>query len=212
MERKRLSTTIVKSAKRRGRKKTIEKGVDLSMMETALRASNGLITKAASMINVPIPTLQHYIRKHPCLRDALFETRSMIVDEAEESLRSLVKDKNLTAVIFTLKCLAQDRGYIDVPQKNLNQQAPIIINLMPASPDVKLPKAQVIKGGKSKTLEGMDQSRGKLLAITGGKKEVDEEEIPYIDDDMDSKEYQKRVKEQKKLSRVIEVESEAVDG
>jgi hypothetical protein len=167
----RLKETVEKKGKKRGRKKVIEKGIDLSMMETALRSTNGLVTKAAKMLGVPIPTLQHYIRKHTTLRDAMFESRAEIIDEAEASLRDLVKTKNLTAVIFTLKCLAQDRGYIDMVQKDGKKQAPIIINLMPASPDVKIPIAEVIKG-KSRSIVKADQRT--RLALTRHEEEDEE--------------------------------------
>jgi hypothetical protein len=161
MIRKRLEKNVKNVGKKRGRKKVIEKGIDLSMMETAIRTCGGLVTKASRMLGVSIPTLQHYIRKHTSLRDALFETRSEMVDEAEQSLKELVTAKNLTAVIFTLKCLGQDRGYIDAVQKEGNKTAPIIINLMPASANVRLPKAEVIKGKNKKIV----QAQGNVLAL-----------------------------------------------
>lgn len=175
MPRARLSKTVEKKGKRRGRKKTIEKGIDLSMMETAIRTCNGLVTKAARMLGVPIPTLQHYIRKHTTLRDALFETRSEVVDEAEESLRELVRAKNLTAVIFTLKCLAQDRGYVDAVQKDVHKSAPIVINLMPASPDVKLPKASITRGKKTHVIEA-ERRGNNVLSLPAPVREIDIEE------------------------------------
>jgi hypothetical protein len=102
---------------------------------------------------MPISTLKKYVKNHTELREAMFESRSELVDEAELSLRDLVKQKNLTAVIFALKCLGQDRGFIDTPQKNRNNQAPIIINLTPAAPDVRMPNIQVSKGKRKQTLE-----------------------------------------------------------
>ena len=175
MIRKRLVKTVEKRGKKRGRKSVIEMGIELSMMETALRMSNGLITKAAKTLGVPISTLQQYIRKHTSLRDALFETRNEIVDEAEKSLMELVTAKNLTAVIFTLKCLGQKRGYIDTPQKDANRSAPIIINLMPASSDVRLPMAQINKGNKKSVV----RSQGNVLSLPlpNSKEEQDAIEI-----------------------------------
>jgi hypothetical protein len=176
----RLADTVArnkykKTGKKRGRKKVIEKGIDLSMMETAIRTSNGMVTKAARVLGVPIPTLQHYIRKHTTLRDALFETRSELVDDAEDSLRMLVKDKNLTAVIFTLKCLGQDRGYIDSVQKDGSKTAPIIINLVPASADVKLPRAEVITKGKRRVIEAEARKTAKILSLPRHDEDENEE-------------------------------------
>lgn len=173
-----------KVAKKKGRKKIIEKGVDLSLMETAIRSCNGLVTKAAKMLGVPIPTLQHYIRRYSTLRDALFETRSEVVDEAEESLRNLVRDKNLTAVIFTLKCLGQDRGYIDTPQKNLGKTAPIVINLMPASSDVKIPKVQVVKGNKKQSFEGEKGQKALPAAVIDDDDEMSDDEVIEIESEV----------------------------
>jgi predicted transcriptional regulator len=174
----RLKDTI---KKKRGRKRVIDKGIDLSMMETALRSTNGLVTKAAKMLGVPIPTLQHYIRKFTTLRTAMFESRSEIVDEAEESLRELVKSKNLTAVIFTLKCLAQDRGYVDSVQKDGNKQAPIVINLMPASSNVKIPIAEIIKG-KSKSIVNSEQRT--RLALNKHEEEDEESRTIEIENEI----------------------------
>jgi hypothetical protein len=159
----------------------------------------GMVTQAAAELGLPVPTLKHYIRKHTTLRDAMFESRETFVDEAETSLRSLVKDKNLTAVIFTLKCLGQNRGYIDTPVRGKDQQAPIIINLLPASADVKLPKAIVSKGNKSKVVGG-EQNR--MLALAS--KNAEE----YVDDDEDAVLPKKKAT----VERTIEIESEASNG
>lgn len=175
---------IAKKPKKRGRKTVIEKGIDLDLIETALRQTNGLITKAAKLLRVSIPTLQNYIKKYTSLREALFESRAEIVDEAEQSLRDLVRSKNLTAVIFTLKCLAQDRGYVDTPRKEEASKAPIVINLLPASPDVKMPSAQLIKGKKRILIEAENAVR----ALPKARKEEE-----YSEDDAETIEIESSV-------------------
>lgn len=153
-------TFDVKTKGKAGRKPITTK-ISLRQMEEAIRVSNGYVTRAAGLLGMPLITLQTYIKKNNKLREALFETRSEFVDLAEDSLRTLVKDKNLTATIFTLKCLGQDRGYVDAPKMDKASNAPIIIKLMPADASVKMPKLPDLKA----IATGEKKGRGKVLRL-----------------------------------------------
>lgn len=108
-------------------------------VKEAIMESGGLVSEAARAVGVRHNTLEQYIKRHPELRELIQEARSAFIDKAEMALRRLVDRDNLTAILFTLKCLGQERGYIETPQRAKESDAPIIIKLMPASPDVRLP-------------------------------------------------------------------------
>jgi len=107
--------------------------VDIPRVEMAIRDSGGFITKAADILNVSLNTLKLWLKKYSKLRDALFETREHNLDVAEESLMSLVVDKNVTATIFMLKCLGKERGYIDVYKPGSSPNVPLFIRFLPAT-------------------------------------------------------------------------------
>ena len=152
--------------KKRGKPPT---KITISQMADAIKRCDGYVTRAAMYLAMPLVTLQTYIKKNNRLREVLFETRSVHVDTAEESLRSLVQAKNLTATIFTLKCLGQDRGYIDSPRVDKSSNAPIIIKLIPADSSVKMPKLPALKA--------LTMGRGKPLRVPDQLKDEDEDII-----------------------------------
>ena len=169
MKRVSLKATKTRNLNKKRKRLLRDRGITTKDMEIAIRESGGFITKAARMLNISIGTLQNYIKTKSTLREALFETRAEFVDEAEASLRELVRAKNLTATIFTLKCLAQDRGYIDVPKTGRSEDMPIYIKFVPATPQVQLPKATIVVG---KNEEKIAKAEAKVLKLT--KKNVDE--------------------------------------
>lgn len=163
------STRIRKLNKKKPSRLLKDRGITTKDMEIAIRESGGFITKAAQMLKISIGSLQNYIKAKSTLREALFETRAEFVDEAEQSLRELVRAKNLTATIFTLKCLAQDRGYIDVPKMGKSADMPIYIKFIPATPQVQLPKATIVVG---KDEDKINKASAKVLRLA--KKNKDE--------------------------------------
>ncbi len=121
---------------KRGHKADVEY---YNRIRSAIMESGGLISEVARALGVRQITIEQYIKRHPELRVVIQEARSAFIDKAEMALRRLVDKNNLTAILFTLKCLGQERGYIETPQRNRDSDAPIIIKLVPAA-DVKMPK------------------------------------------------------------------------
>lgn len=126
----------VTTGKRRGHKINTEY---YTKVKGAIMESGGLMSEAARAMGIRHLTLEQYIKRHPELRGVIQEARSAFIDKAEMALRRLVDNNNLTAILFTLKCLGQDRGYIETPQRGKETDAPIIIKLMPATSDVRMP-------------------------------------------------------------------------
>lgn len=88
-------------APKAGNKKIIE----------ALRLSGGVITAAAEILGYTRPALSKRINDDPELKAAAEESRETLVDAAETGLFDLIKKRDTTAIIFSLKTRGRSRGY-----------------------------------------------------------------------------------------------------
>lgn len=79
----------------------------------ALERTAGNVYLAAKALGVARSALYKKINESEELQQALADAREAIVDIAETSLRQQVVEGNITAVIFTLKTLGRQRGYIE---------------------------------------------------------------------------------------------------
>ncbi len=82
-------------------------------MALALDACNGFVSVAARSLKCSPKTVRNYLAKYEELQAVREEARERWKDVAESQLMRKVRDGNLTAVIFTLKCIAKDRGYVE---------------------------------------------------------------------------------------------------
>ena len=82
-------------------------------IEDAIRKAAGNVTAAAQGLGVGRTALHARIAKTPALQQVLQETREALVDMAESALRAEVLDRNMTAIIWTLKASpeAKRRGW-----------------------------------------------------------------------------------------------------
>lgn len=82
-------------------------------IEDAIRKSAGNVTYAAKALGVGRTALHARIAKSPDLQRVLQEEREALVDMAESALRAEVLDRNMTAIIWTLKASpeAKRRGW-----------------------------------------------------------------------------------------------------
>jgi hypothetical protein len=88
-------------------------------VEDALRQTLGLVTPAAKLLEAGYgsctpATVRNYIKRHPRLADAVYETVELNLDLAESKLFNAIGDGNMTAIIFFLKTKGRDRGYVEV--------------------------------------------------------------------------------------------------
>ena len=119
----------------------------VNKIRDSLEINGGLLATTARELKIPTHKLYDIVRQDKELKYFVQDVRSEFVDQAEKGLRALVAKGNIGAIMFTLKCLAQDRGYVDVPKLNKDTEAPIIIKFMPADASVKmpmLPKAVIV--------------------------------------------------------------------
>jgi len=82
-----------------------------SQLVKALRASGGIISVAARSMGITRETASRCVSKWPELRAVIEEANEVTVDEAIVGLRELIADRNVAAIIFTLKTLGKARGY-----------------------------------------------------------------------------------------------------
>ena len=82
-------------------------------IEDAIRKSAGNVTYAAKALGVGRTALHARIAKSPDLQRVLQEEREALVDMAESALRAEVLERNMTAIIWTLKASpeAKRRGW-----------------------------------------------------------------------------------------------------
>jgi len=95
-----------------------------AMIETALRRSRGMVSRAAKRLGCKEETIRKYIKDYPVLEQVLWEIREATVDAVEDTLYDQAVNKNnTTAAIFLAKCFGKHRGFVDQPQLNLHAHA-----------------------------------------------------------------------------------------
>lgn len=133
----------------------IKKEVNIVDVEAALRKTGGFLSYAAEELKIPVLDLKHYLRKYKRLREVHAEVREGTTELAEHQLIQKIKDGNLLAIMFYLKCQAQDRGWVDKPlEKKKEEEKPLIIQIIP--PEGYVPPKALKSGKKSKVEEYID--------------------------------------------------------
>ena len=100
----------------------------------AIRASNGIITSAAMKLGVERAAIYQAAKRWSDVQEAIDESRQILVDFAEAKLKEKILALDTTAIIFTLKTLGKNRGYVErVEQQHSGEIAirPIAIEVVP---------------------------------------------------------------------------------
>jgi hypothetical protein len=82
-----------------------------SALAKALRRNGGILAAAARDMGVARFSVIRCVERWPELRAIIEEAKEDLCDEAEVSIRELVRDRNVAATIFILKTLGKARGY-----------------------------------------------------------------------------------------------------
>ena len=100
-------------------------------VEDAIRKSAGNVTYAAKALGVGRTALHARIAKSPDLQRVLQEEREALVDMAESALRAEVLDRNMTAIIWTLKASpeAKRRGWSERHELGGPDGGPVLIQM-----------------------------------------------------------------------------------
>lgn len=79
----------------------------------ALVAAKGFVSVAARSLGCSDGTVRNYIARYEACATAQQDARERMIDLAEAKLYQLVQEGNVAAVIFTLKTVGKNRGYIE---------------------------------------------------------------------------------------------------
>lgn len=91
----------------------------------ALRATDGKVFLAAERVGCSPDAIYTRIKQEPALAALVADLRGKLVDLAETSLKRGVLSGDGWAVIFTLKTLGKDRGYVERSEVTGKDGAPI---------------------------------------------------------------------------------------
>ena len=92
----------------------------LEVINKAIINNYGIITQTCRELDCTPVTLYKWIKASTKLTETLNSSRERIVDEAESSLIKNIRSGKETSIIFTLKCLAKNRGYNQDPDIQIN--------------------------------------------------------------------------------------------
>ena len=79
----------------------------------AVRAAGGIQSDAAKMLKCNRETIRRAALKYATVREAIDEANETALDFSESQLMELIREKNITAIIFHLKTKGKKRGYVE---------------------------------------------------------------------------------------------------
>lgn len=82
-------------------------------MAKAILLAKGIVPEASKALGFSGSALDRHVAAHQELRDAVAQGRAQRLAEAEKMLAGMVTEANLGAVIFTLKCLGKNNGWVE---------------------------------------------------------------------------------------------------
>lgn len=98
-----------KDLKKKGR----HNGYSAAEMIEAIQGAGGILAQAAKGLGCSRTTVYNYLRKFPTVQAAYDEANETALDFSEFKLMQHIRQDNLTAVIFHLKCKGKERGYVE---------------------------------------------------------------------------------------------------
>jgi len=104
-------------------RKTRRSALKIGQIEAALRVTGGFVTYAAKKLGVTHQAVTSRIKASERLQRVQDEIRESYLDLSEHKLITKIKDEDLGAIIFFLKCRGKGRGYIEKQQiENVTEQ------------------------------------------------------------------------------------------
>ena len=91
----------------------------------AYRANMGNATVASKAVGIHRTTYRRWYNADPKFAALVDEVKEEQIDLAESELRKLVKSGNITAVIFTLKTIGKERGYVERTETETYNMTPV---------------------------------------------------------------------------------------
>lgn len=106
---------------------TIKMALTTEQIAAALKKKRGNISEAATALKVTRQTLHLHIKNDESLKDLVISAREELVDMAESEAAKQIGLGNTAIIIFTLKTLGKDRGYVERQEVTGANGGPIVI-------------------------------------------------------------------------------------
>lgn len=105
-----------------------KKKVSTERVIAAIPGTGGIISEIAKRCGVNRNTITNYAKDNPEIQAAIEQETDTFCDVAENSLLTLVREKNVSAVIFYLKTKGRHRGYTERMEVQAVRPIPIVIS------------------------------------------------------------------------------------
>lgn len=93
---------------------------DLERIPTLLENECGNVAAVARSLGVSRSAIVYHLDKHPEWKQIRREAMESALDAAEQNLFKAAEEGNLTAIIFVLKTLGKERGYVERQQRTID--------------------------------------------------------------------------------------------
>jgi len=94
-------------------KDTKPRKLTVDQIEQALRANGGWFTQAAKALGVSHQAVSKRVQQSERLQQVAEDVKAQYLDLAESKLMQKIKDGDLGAICFYLKCQGRHRGYVE---------------------------------------------------------------------------------------------------
>lgn len=99
--------------------------IDKEALKQAIKHYKGNVSEIAESLSVSRQTVYNHLKEDEDMWSLLTDARENIIDFAESKLLKLIEQENAQVIMFTLKTLGKNRGYvekseIDQTQKTIN--------------------------------------------------------------------------------------------
>lgn len=82
-------------------------------MAGAIIEANGILAGAARKLGCSRRTVHRYVKRYATVRAAYEDARETNIDYVEGKLMAAIKKGSVPAIMFFLKTVGRDRGYVD---------------------------------------------------------------------------------------------------
>ncbi len=104
-----------------------KKPLTIKQIDEGIRSAGGYLTMTAKKLGVTYNAIYARIQKSSQLQRTLEEIQESYLDLSEYSLMKKIRDEDLGAICFHLKCKGKSRGYIERPPKESHEEKDQIV-------------------------------------------------------------------------------------
>lgn len=113
-------------------KKKVFGSITYGEVEKAIWASGGMLTNVARSLKLSVYYVKSILSKYKLLRQDFEEYRESLLDETEECLMEKIRRGDTTAMIFFLKCVGKQRGYVEY-ERAAKSKGSVKMKIVPAT-------------------------------------------------------------------------------